>query len=56
MDYLGIVIKPGEIHMEEAKVEKVKNWKAPTTVQEIRKFLGFMGYYRYFIKDYSSIA
>jgi hypothetical protein len=56
MDYLGIVIKPGEIHMEEAKVEKVKNWKAPTTVREIRKFLGFTGYYRYFIKDYSSIA
>jgi hypothetical protein len=56
MDYLGIVIKPGEIHMEDAKVEKVKNWKAPTTVREIRKFLGFTGYYRYFIKDYSSIA
>jgi hypothetical protein len=56
MDYLGIVIKPGEIHIEEAKVEKVKNWKAPTTIQEIRKFLGFTGYYRYFIKDYSSIA
>jgi hypothetical protein len=32
MDYLGIVIKPGEIHMKEAKVEKVKNWKAPMTI------------------------
>jgi hypothetical protein len=32
MDYLGIIIKLGEIHMKEAKVEKVKNWKAPTMV------------------------
>jgi hypothetical protein len=32
MDYLGSIIKPGKIHMEEAKVDKVKNWKALTTV------------------------
>jgi hypothetical protein len=56
MDYLGIVIKHGEIHMEQVKVDKVKTWKSPTTVREVRKFLGFTGYYRYFIQNYSSIA
>jgi hypothetical protein len=45
MDYLGIVIKPSEVHMEQAKVGKVKEWKAPTNVKEVCKFLGFTGYY-----------
>ena len=42
--------------MDDKKVEKVKNWQQPTNVTEVRKFLGFTGYYRYFIQDYSRIA
>jgi hypothetical protein len=45
MDYLGIVIKPGEVHMEQAKVDKVKEWNTPTNVKEVHKFLGFTSYY-----------
>jgi hypothetical protein len=56
MDYLGIVIKPGEVHMEQAKVNKVKEWKIPTNIKEVCKFLGFTGYYCYFIQDYSKYA
>ena len=42
--------------MDDTKVEKVCNWRHPTNVTEVRKFLGFTGYYHYFIKDYSKIA
>jgi RNase H-like domain found in reverse transcriptase len=42
--------------MDDTKVEKVCNWRTPTNVTEVRKFLGFTGYYWYFIKDYSKIA
>jgi RNase H-like domain found in reverse transcriptase len=42
--------------MDDTKVEKVCNWRPPTNVTEVRKFLGFTGYYQYFIKDYSKIA
>jgi hypothetical protein len=42
--------------MDDVKVEKVRKWSPPTNVTEVQKFLGFTGYYRYFIKDYSKIA
>ena len=42
--------------MEQAKVDKVKTWTRPRSMREVQKFLGFMGYYRHFIKDYSKIV
>jgi len=42
--------------MDETKVDKVHNWWTPTNVMEVHKFLGFTGYYCYFIRDYSKIA
>src|SRR5216683_6507471 len=42
--------------MEQGKVDKVQEWKPPRNVTEVRQFLGFMGYYQYFIQGYSQIA
>jgi hypothetical protein len=56
VDYLGVCVEGKHISMEEAKVEKVKDWKPPRNVTEVQHFLGFTGYYHYFIKGYSQIA
>jgi RNase H-like domain found in reverse transcriptase len=56
IEFLGVRIMRGQVQMDDPKVEKVRNWRHPTNVTEVRKFLGFTGYYRYFIKDYSKIA
>ena len=55
-EFLGIRVEKGTVHMDDKKVEKVKNWSAPRTVKQVREFLGFTGYYRQFIKDYSTLA
>jgi RNase H-like domain found in reverse transcriptase/Reverse transcriptase (RNA-dependent DNA polymerase)/Integrase zinc binding domain/Chromo (CHRromatin Organisation MOdifier) domain len=56
IEFLGVRVSEGTVHMDDVKVEKVWKWLPPTNVTEVRKFLGFTGYYRYFIKDYSKIA
>jgi RNase H-like domain found in reverse transcriptase/Reverse transcriptase (RNA-dependent DNA polymerase)/Integrase zinc binding domain/Chromo (CHRromatin Organisation MOdifier) domain len=56
IEFLGVRIMQGQVQMDDTKIEKVRNWRRPTNVTEVRKFLGFTGYYRYFIKDYSKLA
>ena len=38
------------------KVEKVVNWPVPSTPEDVRRFIGFAGYYRRFIKNFSQIS
>jgi hypothetical protein len=54
--FLGHVIFAGGVLVDSGKVKDVLNWMPPTTVLEIRSFLGLAGYYRRFIKDFSKIA
>ncbi|KAL5570640.1 hypothetical protein UlMin_027215 [Ulmus minor] len=54
--FLGHVISKDGVSVDPSKVEAVSNWPRPTTVTEIRSFLGMAGYYRSFVEGFSRIA
>jgi hypothetical protein len=50
------VLSENDISVDPSKVQEVMDWKSPTSVHEVRSFLGLAGYYRRFIPDFSKIA
>jgi len=54
--FLGVVIGPNGIEMEEEKVDRVLSWPEPKNMKDVRKFLGLANYYRKFIKDFAQVA
>ena len=38
------------------KIRCVKDWPVPQTLEQLQSFLGLVGYYRRFIKDFSKIS
>jgi hypothetical protein len=54
--FLGHTISSDSISVDPSKVQEVMDWKPPTSVHQIRSFLGLAGYYHRFIPDFSRIA
>ncbi len=54
--YLGHIVSAEGISTDPDKVASVVKWPVPTKAPDLRSFLGFTGYYRRFIKNYSRIA
>jgi len=54
--FLGVVIGPDGIKMEEEKVKGMLDWPTPKCVKDIQKFLGLANYYRQFIESFAFIA
>ena len=56
VDYLGLILEKGVVRMDPVKVNSVRDWQVPSTVKEVRSFLGFCNFYCAFIKGFSAVA
>jgi hypothetical protein len=50
---LGHFLGEGRIYMDPDKVSAINNLVPPSTIRQLRAFLGIAGYYRRFIKNFA---
>ena len=56
VEFLGHVVSSEGIKVDHGKVEAVKLWLKPKTVQDVLVFLGLANFYQRFIKGFAGIA
>ena len=54
--FLGHIVGRAVLECDPNKLSAVANWIPPSTIKGVREFLGFTGYYRRFVPDYSTVA
>ena len=56
VDFLGFVLRAGEIAPGKQKVRAIAEFPKPRNVHEVRRFLGLVGFFRRFVKHFAREA
>jgi len=56
VSFLGHIVSEQGISMQTEKIQATQDWVPCETITELRAYLGTCGYYRRFVKDFSTIA
>ena len=54
--FLGHIVTSEGVKPNPDKIQAIKNWPLPRNEKQLRGFLGVLGYYRKFVKDFARIA
>jgi len=54
--FLGLIITEGGVKMDQSKVSTILNWETPKDLKGYRRFMGFVNYYRRFIRNFSGLT
>lgn len=54
--YLGYIVGNGQLKTDPLKVQSITDFPAPSTVRQVRRFLGMTGWYQRFIRNFSAVA
>lgn len=54
--FLGHVVSKDGIMVDPARIEAICGWPRPTCVIEVQSFVGLVGYYKWFVKGFFTIA
>ena len=54
--FLGHIVGRTGLACDPSKLSVVRNWHAPDKVKAVRQFVGFVGYYPRFVKDFAELA
>lgn len=56
VQFLGHTVTKDGVKPNSDKIEVIKNWPEPKNEKELKQFLGTIGYYRRFIKDFAKMV
>jgi hypothetical protein len=54
--FLGFDIGDGRVRPGQDKTDAIEHYSPPKSVHQVRQFLGLVGYFRHFVKDFAIIA
>lgn len=56
LKFLGYIVGNGKLEADPERIESVRGYPTPKNASELKRFLGFVGWYRRFIPNFASVA
>jgi hypothetical protein len=56
VEYLGVIVSHGQLRMDPKKIEALTDWPKPRNKKDVQQFLGFVNFYRRFIRNFARLA